>query len=108
MSGELATVADLNREIQRLEAERERLDNLLQDPKQCAEREKLRERLVGLHVMEQIRQGDPIANNWLPLVIESAGDRAWVFDTEVMQADGYVSKPGELESDVVWSRSRRS
>ena len=108
MSSELATVAALNREIQRLEGDRERLENLYRDPTQRAEREKLRERLTGLCVMELIRKGDSTANTWLPSVIKSAGDRAWVFDTEVMQADGYVSKPGELESDVVWSRSRRS
>ena len=106
MNGELATLADLDSKIQEFTDERQRLLKLYRDPKQREEREKLRERLVGLHVMGRIRQGAPNANTWLPSVIKSAGDRAWVFDAEVMVADGYVSKPAESGRGVVWSRSR--
>lgn len=108
MSSGQATVADLDREIQRLEGERKRIQDLLQDPVQRTEREKLRERLVGVHMMELIRQGDSKANTWLPSVIVSASAQAWVFDTEVMQADGYQSAPAESGSGVVWSRSSQS
>ena len=108
MSGKLTTVAELRSYIQMATGELERTEEGYRDPKQREEREKLRERLVGLHVMGRIRQGVPAANSWLPSVIKSAGDRAWVFDAEVMEADGYVSKPAESGRGVVWSRSPRS
>ena len=108
MSGEvLATIEDIDREIARLETERDRTRQLLQDPEQRKEREKLRERLTGLYVMDRIRQGYKNANGWLPIVAESAGEQSWVFDTDVLQADGYVSAP-DGKGGTVWSRPGQS
>ena len=108
MSGEvLATVEDIDREIARLETERDRTRQLLKDPEQLREREKLRERLAGICVMHWIRQGDEAANTWLSLVVQSAGDQSWVFDTEVLQADGYVSAQ-DRKGSTVWSRPGQS
>ena len=108
MSGEvLATIEDIDREIARLETERDRTRQLLQDPEQRKEREKLRERLAGIYVMHRIRQGDENANTWLPLVVQSAGERSWVFSPDVLQADGYVSAQ-DGKGRTVWSRPGQS
>ena len=96
MSG--ATVADFDREIERLQSEKHRVRKLLMDPDQRAAREQKRALVVGKYIMRLIREGDANANasaasTWLPLVVDSAGEDAWLFDPDVLQADGYVQSP---------------
>ena len=101
---ESATLADYDREIERLTGERERVRKLLDDPVQRRERELLRERLVGRCVMDLIRGGDKTANTWLPLVTEFAGTDAWVFQDDVLRADGYAAAQ-DGKGGHVWSQS---
>ena len=96
MSG--ATVADFDREIERLQSEKHRVRKLLMDPDQRAAREQKRALVVGKCIMRLIREGAAnasAASTWLPLVVDSAGEDAWLFDPDVLQADGYVQSPSE-------------
>ena len=53
MNGETpATLKDFDDKIAQLTEERDRAKRLLEDPEQRTEREKLRERLTGLYVMD--------------------------------------------------------
>ena len=85
---ELRTVADFDAEIERLQAERERLTFLLADPEQRQAREAGRDQVFARWV-----RGVKLTAAHLDAVRKVAGDRdEWMFEEEWLAADGWVSR----------------
>ena len=77
-----------------------------------ADREIVREQLVGAAIMAAIRDGDDAASGWIDVARDYAAQvdagvpddkrRGWVLEPAYLREDGYRDRKGE--GGVVWSR----
>ena len=92
MSGaaEAGTLATLDAEIARLVNARDEHLRLVQDPEQREARGKRREQLVGRWVVRRCR----LSATQLRAIGTLAGEEAWLFEAELMEADGWLQDSG--------------
>ena len=82
-------------EITRLDAQIAAMENALEDynsPEKFKERETARERWVGKHIMNTVRQGGRDAgpaSSWFTGAKQLAGKEDWLLDPAELEADGY-------------------
>ena len=88
---ELRTLDDYDRELETLQAERDRLAQLLEDPEQRDARRMRRQQLMGRWA-ESLR----ITPTHLKAIRKVSGSEAWLFDADVMRADGWVDVEPEV------------
>ena len=77
-----------------------------------ADREIVREQLMGAAIMAAIRGGDAVASAWIPVAqgyaaevdaqVPKGKERGWVFEDAYLREDGYRDKM--TKDGVVWSR----
>lgn len=87
---ELATLADLDREITELRAVREERARILADPEEQTKRGLRREQVSGRWLMSKALKD---AGTLDEIRAASAGE-AWLWDPEFLRADGWVEDAG--------------
>ena len=87
----LLSIADYDREIMELQRERKRLQGLLSDPDQREARRVRREQIAGRWVVTL-----PLSTNQVSSIREVSGDsESWLWERDVLIADGWVQDEGE-------------
>lgn len=87
---ELRTVEDFDREIESLQAERDRRVNLLEDEDQREARRVRREQLIGRWFASV---GIGLEADQVQAVCTISGGDAWIWDSDVLKADGWAKGP---------------
>ena len=83
---ELRSVEDYDREIEALQAERDRLKSLCADPEQIEARRLRREQLAGRWVVTR-----PLPREHVAAIRQVAGaGEAWLWDDDMLTTDGWV------------------
>ena len=82
---ELRSIEEFDAEIEQLQAERKRLQFLLQDPEQREARRTRREQLAGRWVVQL-----PLSRDHVAEIGEVSGvGESWLWDPDVLKADGW-------------------